>query len=223
MGISERKERKKAELRVQILKAARDIVLRDGFASLTMRKIAGAIEYAPGTLYLYFESRDEIAKQLCIQGYQELLDFLQPVAAIADPRDRLIAIAECYVRFGMTHAATYRLIFMEDPKITSAALAEVPIDDSDGPGVQAFQLLVRIFDDLKTNHVLAMEADSAQSAQLLWTSLHGIVSLKLTCSNFLATPAEELVATMTHIFLAGLPVISAISPKEVVNPVERAF
>jgi AcrR family transcriptional regulator len=223
MGISERKERQKAELRQQILKAARDIVLRDGFAALTMRKIADAIEYAPGTLYLYFESRDEIAKQLCIQGYQELLDFLQPVAAIADARDRLIAIAESYVCFGMTHAATYRLIFMEDPKITSAALAEVPIDASDGPGIQAFQLLVRVFDDLKTNHGLVMEADSAQFAQLLWTSLHGIVSLKLTCSNFLATSAEELVKTMTHTFLAGLPLISAISPKEVVNPIERAF
>lgn len=205
MGISERKERQKAELRQQILKAARDIVVRDGCATLTMRKIADAIEYAPGTLYLYFESRDEIAKQLCIQGYQELFDFLQPVAAIADPRDRLIALAESYVRFGMTHAATYRLIFMEEPKLTSAALAAVPIDASDGPGVQAFQLLVRIFDDLKANHGLIMDADSVRFAQLLWTSLHGIVSLKLTCSSFLATSAEELVKTMTHTFLVGLP------------------
>jgi len=205
MGISERKERQKAELRQQILKAARDIVLRDGFATLTMRKIADAIEYAPGTLYLYFESRDEIAKQLCIQGYQELFDFLQPVAAIADPCDRLIALAESYVRFGMTHATTYRLIFMEEPKLTSAALAAVPIDASDGPGMQAFQLLVRIFDDLKANHGLVMDADSVRFAQLLWTSLHGIVSLKLTCSSFLATSAEELVKTMTHTFLVGLP------------------
>lgn len=205
MGISERKERQKAELRQQILQAAREIVLRDGFAALTMRKIADAIEYAPGTLYLYFENRDEIAKQLCIQGYQELLDFLQPVVAIANPRDRLMAIAESYVGFGMTHAATYRLIFMEDPKITSAALADVSIDNSDGPGIQAFQVLITIFDDLKATHNLALDADSAQLAQLLWTSLHGIVSLKLTCSNFLATPAEELVRTMAQIFLTGLP------------------
>ncbi len=205
MGISERKERQKAELRQQILKAARDIVVRDGFAALTMRKIADVIEYAPGTLYLYFESRDEIAKQLCIQGYQELFDFLHAASDITDPRDRLIALAESYVRFGMTHPATYRLIFMEDPKITSAALAAVPIDASDGPGIQAFQLLIRIFDDLKADHGLVMDADSARFAQLLWTSLHGIVSLKLTCSSFLATSAEELLKTMTHIFLAGLP------------------
>jgi len=205
MGISERKERQKAELREQILSAAREIVLRDGFAALTMRKIADAIEYAPATLYLYFENRDEIAKHLCIQGYQELLDFLQPVVAIPDPRDRLIVLAESYVRFGMTHAATYRLIFMEEPKITSAALAAVPIDASNGAGMQAFQLLVHIFDDLKANHGLVMDADSTQFAQLLWTSLHGIVSLKLTCSSFLATSAEELVKIMTHTFLAGLP------------------
>jgi AcrR family transcriptional regulator len=204
VGISERKERKKAELRQQILKAARDIVVHDGFAALTMRKIADLIEYAPGTLYLYFESRDEIAKQLCIQGYQELYDFLH-AAVVTDPRDRLIAFANAYACFGITHAATYRLIFMEDPKITSAALIAVPIDGSEGPGMQAFQLLVDLFDDLKANNSLAMEADSARFAQLLWTSLHGIVSLKLTCSSFLATSVEELVSTMTHTFLAGLP------------------
>lgn len=94
---------------------------------------------------------------------------------------------------------------MEEPKITSAALAAVPIDASNGPGMQAFQLLVCIFDDLKASHGLVMDADSARFAQLLWTSLHGIVSLKLTCSSFLATSAEELVKTMTHTFLAGLP------------------
>ncbi len=93
MGSSERKERQRATLQQQILDAAREITIRDGFAALTMRKIAQAIEYAPGTIYLYFESRDEIAIQLCRQGYQELLECLQPTATIADPRDRLRAIA----------------------------------------------------------------------------------------------------------------------------------
>lgn len=204
MGISERKERQKAELRQQILNAARKIVVRDGFAALTMRKIAQAIEYAPGTLYLYFENRDAIAKQLCIQGFQELLDFLQPVAAIANPRDRLSAIAESYVRFGMTHSETYRLIFMENPQFTNAALKEAPIDDFEGPGSQAFRFFVSIFDDLKAQHQLTRDADSIHIAQVLWTALHGIVSLKLTCSGFLTTPAEELVTTMTQTFLKGL-------------------
>jgi AcrR family transcriptional regulator len=204
MGSSERKERQKAQLQQQILNAAREITLRDGFAALTMRKIADAIEYAPGTIYLYFENRDQIAIQLCRQGYQELLDCLQPTATIADSRDRLRAIASAYIDFGITNTATYRLIFMEDPKFTNAALAEVPIDSSDGAGMRSFQLLVTIFDDMKAEGRLSIDADSARLAEIFWTSLHGILSLKLTFPGFLTTPSEELVTTMTDTFLAGI-------------------
>jgi AcrR family transcriptional regulator len=204
MGSSERKERQKAQLQQQILDAAREITIRDGFAALTMRKIADAIEYAPGTIYLYFENRDEIAIQLCRQGYQELLECLQPTATIADSRDRLRAIASAYIDFGLTNTATYRLIFMEDPKFTNAALAEVAIDSSDGAGMRSFQLLVTIFDDMKAEGRLSIDADSARLAEIFWTSLHGILSLKLTFPGFLTTPSEELVTTMTDTFLAGL-------------------
>jgi AcrR family transcriptional regulator len=204
MGSSERKERQKAQLQQQILNAAREITIRDGFAALTMRKIADAIEYAPGTIYLYFENRDEIAIQLCRQGYQELLDCLQPTATIPDPCDRLRAIASAYINFGLTNTATYRLIFMEDPKFTNAALAEVPIDSSDGAGMRSFQLLVTIFDDMKAKGLLSIDADSARLAEIFWTSLHGILSLKLTFPGFLTTPSEELVTTMADTFMAGL-------------------
>jgi AcrR family transcriptional regulator len=204
MGSSERKERQKAELQQRILRAAREIVIRDGFAALTMRKIADVIEYAPGTIYLYFENRDEIAKQLCLQGYQELLDCLKPTAAIADPRDRLRTMAASYVHVGLTNTATYRLIFMEDPKFTNVALSEVPIDGSGGAGTQSFQLLVTIFDDMKANRSLLIDANSTRLAEIFWTSLHGILSLKLTFPGFLTTPSEELVKIMTDTFLAGL-------------------
>jgi AcrR family transcriptional regulator len=205
MGSSERKARQRATLQQQILTAAREITLRDGFAALTMRKIADAIEYAPGTIYLYFENRDEIAIALCRQGYQELLDCLQPTAKILDPRDRLKAIASAYIDFGLTNPATYRLIFMEDPKFTNAALSQVPIDRADGAGMGSFQLLVTIFDDMKAERRVSIDADSARLAEIFWTSLHGILSLKLTFPGFLTTPAAELVTTMTDTFLAGLP------------------
>lgn len=212
MVSSERKERQRATLRQQILNAAREITIREGFAALTMRKIAQAIEYAPGTIYLYFENRDEIAIQLCRQGYQELLECLHPTTNIVDPRDRLRAIANAYVDFGLTNTATYRLIFMENPKFTNAALSEVPttlvarfaIDSVDGAGMRSFQLLIKIFDDMKAERILSIDADSDCLSEIFWTSLHGVLSLKLTFPGYLTTPAQELVTTMTDTFLAGL-------------------
>ncbi|MFL9868876.1 TetR/AcrR family transcriptional regulator [Paraburkholderia fungorum] len=123
MGIVERKNRQKQALRERILDAARRIVMREGFAALSMRKIADAIEYSPATLYLHFASRDEIARALCAEGYAQLLETFVPLAQIADPTARLKAVGRAYVAFGVAHPETYRLIFMEDPSYTGAALS----------------------------------------------------------------------------------------------------
>jgi len=122
MGIAERKNRQKQALRERILDAARRIVMREGFAALSMRKIADAIEYSPATLYLHFASRDEIAQALGVEGYAQLLESFVPLANIADPAERLKALGRAYVAFGVAHPETYRLIFMEDPSYTGAAL-----------------------------------------------------------------------------------------------------
>ncbi|NPT43307.1 TetR family transcriptional regulator [Paraburkholderia sp. 1N] len=125
MGIVERKKRQKQALRERILDAARRIVMREGFAALSMRKIADAIEYSPATLYLHFASRDEIAQALCAEGYAQLLETFVPLVQIADPAERLKALGRAYVAFGVAHPETYRLIFMEDPSYTGAALGGV--------------------------------------------------------------------------------------------------
>jgi hypothetical protein len=49
---------------------------------------------------------------------------------------------------------------MEDLKFTNAALSEVPIDSSDGAGMRSFQLLVTIFDEMKAERRLSIDADS---------------------------------------------------------------
>ncbi|NKJ45275.1 TetR family transcriptional regulator [Burkholderia sp. SG-MS1] len=123
MGIAERKSRQKQALRERILDAARRIVMGEGFAALSMRKIADAIEYSPATLYLHFASRDEIAHALCAEGYAQLLQTFVPLAGIVDPAERLKALGRAYVAFGVTHRETYRLIFMEDQSYMGAALA----------------------------------------------------------------------------------------------------
>jgi AcrR family transcriptional regulator len=205
MGIAARRERRRTELRERILGAARDIVMREGFAALTMRKIAEAIEYAPATIYLHFDSRDAIARELCVQGFRELLGYIRPVAGIADPLDRLEAIAAAYVRFGMEHPETYRLIFMADPKYTTAVFRGDPRAEREGPGAQALRELVGTLETLKARRGLAAEVDCRQLADVVWAALHGIVSLKLTCPVFPATPLEALVPAMIRSLTEGLP------------------
>ncbi|NOK34197.1 TetR/AcrR family transcriptional regulator [Corallococcus exercitus] len=199
MGITERKERQRAELREHILQVARDMVMKEGFGALSMRKLADAVEYAPATLYLHFENRDAIARELCVRGFQELLAALEPAAAVKDSAERLSQLAEAYLAFGLKHPETYRLIFMEDPKLS----ADLFQDKKEGPGPKSFALLVRAFEDLKADG-RALEATSAERlAEVFWAGLHGIISLKLTCSGFQGAPAEALVKTLVATLVHG--------------------
>ncbi|GMU11365.1 MULTISPECIES: TetR/AcrR family transcriptional regulator [Corallococcus] len=199
MGITERKERQRAELREHILQVARDMVMKEGFGALSMRKLADAVEYAPATLYLHFENRDAIARELCVRGFQELLAVLEPAAAVKEPAERLSRLADAYLSFGLKHPEAYRLIFMEDPKLS----ADLFQDKQDGAGPKSFALLVRAFEDLKADG-RALEATPAERlAEVFWAGLHGIISLKLTCSGFQGAPAEALVKTLVATLVHG--------------------
>jgi len=203
MGSTERKERERAELRTRILDVARGIVFKQGGAALTMRRIAEAIEYAPATLYQYFENREAIVRELCLAAFRELAESLAPAAAAApDPLARLEAIGRGYVRFGLSHPETYRLMFLEDPAITSALYG--PIESEDGAGRRTLAGVVATLDALKQCGRLAPEAETRVLADTFWAALHGIVSLKLACPFFPETSADVLTETMLRTLREGL-------------------
>lgn len=188
MGITERKERQKAELRQRILDAALGILEREGFDALTMRKVADAIEYSPAAIYLYFDSREQIAQALGRRAFQQLLGHLQRAAGVADPAARLHALAQEYARFALENPAGYRLVFMESKSVTEAVFDPAAAGDGTDPGQVCFALLLGAFAALDV-----APGEAERLTLLFWTALHGVVSLKITCSKFLTTPAEELV------------------------------
>lgn len=70
MGIQERKEREKEELRQKILDAAADILISQGIEKCTIRKVASSIEYSPRTVYLYFRDKDHLLQEIIEKGFE---------------------------------------------------------------------------------------------------------------------------------------------------------
>jgi AcrR family transcriptional regulator len=182
MGIAERKERQRTELRGQILAAARRIIRSEGFDALTMRKIAEAIEYSPATLYLHFESRDDIALQLVRDGFAKLVAHMAPAASVADPIERVQAIGRAYLEFAQREPETYRLIFMEDERFAGPLMKTLGASDDD-TGEAAFSFLRDTVQALIDGGLFRpIGADTI--AALLWAALHGIAALKLSCADY---------------------------------------
>ncbi|MEI9814713.1 MAG: TetR/AcrR family transcriptional regulator [Acidobacteriota bacterium] len=59
-------------MRQKILSAATELFLQNGFETVSMRKIAEKIEYAPSTIYLYFEDKDEICSAIGTEAFEIL-------------------------------------------------------------------------------------------------------------------------------------------------------
>ena len=85
MGITERREREREEVRRKILDAARDLFATEGYANVTMRKIAEAIEYSPTTIYGHFEDKDDLVDALCHEDFARLLAVFDEQTPTADP------------------------------------------------------------------------------------------------------------------------------------------
>lgn len=174
MGVAERKQREKTALRREILTAARELLAKEGYESVSMRKIAERIEYSPTTIYLYFRDKQELVREVCEETFALLTRKLEKViAAEPDPIERLKAGLKAYVHFGIKHPDHYRVSLMmphqherDDGFLTS-------------PGADAFQILVRGVTSAVESGRLR-ETDVMAVSQALWATVHGITSLQIS-------------------------------------------
>ena len=111
MGIKQRREREKQEVKQGILMAAREIARQEGWQSVTIRKVAERIEYSPPTIYEYFESKEDILIELLREGFRQMAAALKAVREVTeDPEQRLLNMAEAYWNFAMSNPELYQVM-----------------------------------------------------------------------------------------------------------------
>lgn len=200
MGIIERKERQKESLRMEILDAAREILLSDGFSQLTMRGIAKRIEYSPTTIYLHFENKEELIYHLCDEVFERLLKALEAAnCGQTSAMARLRANMRAYIEFGLSEPDRYRIAFMSDinPHVSVLNFLE--------EGKNGYRLLHSFRQRVEAALTEASSPlDPDHAVQVLWAHTHGIVSLLLINPDFPWVNHDELINTSLDIAIGGL-------------------
>lgn len=72
MGIKERRDVEKAEMKNKIKDAAIGLIEQEGYEKLSIRKIAAKIEYSPTTIYLYYKDKAEIITDMSDELYKKI-------------------------------------------------------------------------------------------------------------------------------------------------------
>lgn len=173
MGIYERKERDKQEMRKLILDTAMELFLAEGFGNVSIRRIADKIEYSPATIYLYFKDKDEILFALHTAGFEELFRRQQRVTTIPDPRKRLLKHGEVYIQFALENPEYYNLMFIK--RSTAKKITE---ENDWNAGRRSYEFFMKDVQSAIDAGILATD-DAMVATFSLWSLAHGIVALIL--------------------------------------------
>ena len=176
MGVKERKQRERSEVREKILDAALEFFATEGHEGVTMRALADAIEYTPPVIYSHFRDKDAIIRELCNRQLRVLAKSFGPISVVADPVERLRGIGRAYVDFALEHPSHFRFMFLTAPP--------PPLDEDDNPHrgdpqEDAYAFLKHTVAAAIASGQLRPEFNDVEElTQICWASAHGVVALQ---------------------------------------------
>ena len=131
----------------------------------SLRAVARAAGVTPSAVYLHFDSGEDLARQVIAGHFADLRAHLRAVDDVfASGERRLLAISAALAAWAQERPGAYQVLF-ESPDLSSP---------EDGPGIDLLDLLTDLIADLDVE-----SADARRRALLLWSAVHGVISLHL--------------------------------------------
>ncbi|SFW33387.1 transcriptional regulator, TetR family [Chitinophaga sancti] len=193
MGISDRKEREKQEMRKLIISAAMEMFIKDGYEKTSIRNIAEKIEYSPATIYLYYKDKDELFYEIQREAFDQLHAYFQEHAVSANPMERLRQLLKAYIEYGIANPDLYDLMF-----ILRSPMKAVGEDDFWENCSGAFQFLIDTVEAAK-DHLRF--SDPTRAGMIMWGLGHGIIALTIRGRMKVTRMNEEEQADLVQIAL----------------------
>ncbi|MBT2231027.1 TetR/AcrR family transcriptional regulator [Nonomuraea sp. NEAU-A123] len=160
------------ELRGDLLEAAVRVLREQGAPHLTLRRVAEEARTSTMGIYTCFGGRAGLLEAVYRYGFDVLREMLLgSLHGHAEPRDRIMAVAYGYREFALADPALYALMF------------ERPLPDFDPSPELRQDALGRTFSLLTEAIGATGSEDPTRMAYLVWTTIHGLVSIELTCSG----------------------------------------
>ncbi len=171
--MARRSDHSREEIREMALMAAEKIVSVQGHTGLSARKVATAIGYTVGTLYLVFDNLDDLILQVNGRTLDRLhAQMLKEQALLQDAKERLLQLGHTYIRFADKDPHRWMLIF------------EHRLPDNQEIPEWFQEKVARMFALVETGLTpLAKQHSSqeiSQAARALWSGVHGICILAIT-------------------------------------------
>lgn len=182
MSTAER-DTQREDVRERIVEAARDIVSEEGLDALSMRALGVRIGHSPGTIYQYFQDKDELLRSVMAEGFKRLgatmNEELGRLDEDASGLRQFGALGRGYARFALENTGYFRSMFKMPAVAHMEGCPEDPSVDVDVPAEASRERGV----DMLRRAMAAGEAevgDPGEAAVVGWGLIHGLTSLYLS-------------------------------------------
>lgn len=197
MTVRNRQDSDKENLRQEIMDAAHELFVSEGYTSVSMRKIAEKINYSPTTIYLYFKDKSDLLHQICEQTFARLAQNIQSIQRLSDnPLEKLRSGMREYVHFGLKHPSQYEIVFITPlPKNMGAQFEQTN-------GEIAFNTMREVVTECTAANLLKSR-DVELISQTLWAGLHGVTSLLIKHGGFPFVERDKLIDNLIETLISG--------------------
>ena len=215
------RERYRAQVQQEVKQVALRQLAEAGPGALSISAIGKELGVSGPALYRYFASRDDLLTELVIDAYHDLANALTAATSHVpgdNPRGRFEALARAYRRWALAEPHRYRLLFgpplpgyqAHARRLVEASWAAMNLllEVLRGFVVGAAEPSAPLAAELTAwarPHDSRVDAATALRAVLIWSQLHGIVSLEIA-GNFasMSIDADQLFETQLTALLATL-------------------
>jgi len=180
------REKRRARTKEAILDAALQIVMQNGVEALSMREIAGRIDYSPSGIYEYFSSKEEIIDELVNEGFVRLTARMEQGIHGETALARLQEAGKVYMHFALQEPQLYLMMFHHQP-LTPVQLTDVEQNT-------AYDKLLKILQDglLSGEFRSASGASAQELAYTSWSLMHGLSMLRLTLMSLVTEDIDSI-------------------------------
>jgi AcrR family transcriptional regulator len=203
----ERRKKEKENRKNVILKAARKLFFEKGFKSVTVDSIAAKAELSKGSIYLYFDSKEEIYVEILIANN---IEFHKTIADIFQKEvpasDLLLEFARIYVDYFLYDTELFRIFMAFMLRADQMSLTEEQNSNLMRMTNENIRIIGEILQKGYDSGEFSSVINVRQGQNAIWGMLNGIISLYL----FTGAPAKrsEKIHTMVkdslNIFIKGL-------------------
>ncbi len=202
-----RKRKEKENRRSTILTAARKLFLERGFKAVTVDSIAEKAEVSKGSIYLCFESKEEIYTQILIADNISLNERIQNFSLIeASASQLLLEFARIYVDFFLSDKELFRILMTFMMQTGQMHLTQQQSDELIRSTNENIKVISEIIQKGVDSGEFRPLDNILQMQNAIWGMLNGVISLFLFTGNPIKR-MERIHSTVQesmNVFIRGL-------------------